>query len=82
MPVDRWLTREPDRAQSAIAADAFQAFLATLEGTTAAIIERTSTQRSQQCREFGFAGMPARLLMVDLAISTVAVAPTPKQSTA
>jgi hypothetical protein len=55
------LTREPYRVQSAVAADAFRAFVAVIEGNAFDITEGNSAELSQLCEEFGFDGLTAQL---------------------
>jgi hypothetical protein len=57
------LTREQYRVQSAIATDAFRAFIAAIEGNAVDITEVNCAELSQLCEEFGFDGLTAQLSM-------------------
>jgi hypothetical protein len=57
------LTREPCRVQSAVAADAFQVFVATVEGNAVDITEGNYAELSPLCEEFGFDGLTVQLSM-------------------
>jgi hypothetical protein len=49
------------RVQSAVAADAFRAFVAALEGNAVDLTEGNYAELSQLCEEFGFDGLIAQL---------------------
>jgi hypothetical protein len=56
-------TKELHRIQSRVAADAFQAFVAALDGNPVGSNEGNSAELSQLCEEFGFDGLTAELSM-------------------